>query len=97
MDDSDLVFVPSVSHSSDGEGAVEVFEDFEDLKEAAEVKPEEFQVIDHNPQIMFFINPTNISLYSCNLTFMTTISLQQQPLAHSDRHLKKISMKSILQ
>ncbi len=50
MDDSDLVFVPSVSHSSDGEGAVEVFEDFEDLKEAVEVKPEDFQVIVQGPK-----------------------------------------------
>ncbi len=50
MDDSDLVFVPSVSHSSDGEGADEVYEDFEDLKEAVEVKPEEFQVIVHGPK-----------------------------------------------
>lgn len=55
MDDSDLVFVPSVSHSSDGEGAVEVFEDFEDLKEAVEVKPEDFQAMNDNQTISQYV------------------------------------------
>ena len=40
MDDSDLVFVPSV----DGETAAEAFEDFEDLKEVDFRKEEATQV-----------------------------------------------------
>ena len=44
MDDNDLVFVPSACHS-DGDGtATEVFEDFVDLKDATEAKPDEAQV-----------------------------------------------------
>ena len=43
MDDSDLVFVPNVSQA-DGDTAAEVFEDFEDVKDAAEAKPDEIQV-----------------------------------------------------
>ena len=44
MDDNDLVFVPGGSSQVDGDGAAEVFEDFVDLKEASEVKPEDIQV-----------------------------------------------------
>ena len=70
MDDNDLVFVPS-SCQSDGDGsAIEVFEDFVDLKDATEAKPEEAQVF-----FLFKIND--------HITIITSIQLQFFLLPHN--------------
>ena len=44
MEDNDLVFVQNVPQA-DSDAAAEVFEDFEELKDATEAKPEEVQVL----------------------------------------------------